>query len=269
MFGGGVLMPEVDLKPIILKPKFDRVYVIIIAAALVALMFLGYSSFAFDLDTTPVGAMLTPLLFFSVIILAIILLAIVFFKFLALNYKVTEEEVVMSEGIITKTVRSVPMKKVDNITTKRSLRDLVLGTGSILIETSAGGTGAEITMHYIELHKMNQAIKMIKYLIGQIDKPPKELVKKEKDENGGGEQEPVSFYEDKPELFPSEFEETFGGSDELESGAEEEEKPSVSEMVIKKLDQEKPAKRTNSSRKKKSAGKKKPKKKTSKRKKNK
>jgi len=153
---------------IILKPKFIVVYILIILAAIVLLAALAYYNYTGD-----VSASYFSIFSFGVIVLAALALLAVFLKYLALTYKISEHEVIFSEGIITRTTRTIPVKKIDNITIKRDIRDLILTTGSVSIETPAG-PGPEIVMKFVDSGRLEEVEKRLKQLIGKEAKPPEQ-----------------------------------------------------------------------------------------------
>lgn len=154
--GSGEKMAE----PIVLKPKFTVLYAIIIALAIIALAILAYFNFTGDVTGDY-------FLLFSIGIVALAVLALLayFLKYLAVSYRVTDREIVMSEGIITKTTRVVPTHKIDNISVKRDIQDLILMTGSIHVDTPAGAGATEIIMRRIDSAKLDQVGDMIRKII--------------------------------------------------------------------------------------------------------
>lgn len=154
------------VESITLKPKFTVVYALIIIVTLILLAAAAYLNWTRQM---PDG--LFTLMVFGVLILAVLALLATFLRYLSLTYIVSEQNIVTNEGIITKSVRTVPIKKIDNVTVRRTLYDLILGTGSILIETPAG-PGPEITMHYIDASKLYSVKSMIMDLIGKGEAPP-------------------------------------------------------------------------------------------------
>ena len=148
---------------ITLKPKFTVAYALIIAIAIILMALLAYFNFT---GSELFAAEYFSLFSIGVIILAILALLIAFLRYLALTYKITEHEVILSEGLITKSVRTVPIKKIDNISVKRSIRDLLMMTGSVHIDTP-GGPAAEIIMRYVDADKLDLIERTLKELMGK------------------------------------------------------------------------------------------------------
>ncbi len=68
------------------------------------------------------------------------------YYYLTINYKVTDEEIFVNRGLITKSNKIVPYRTITNIDIKQGPFDRILGIGSIEIQTagfSAGKTGPE------------------------------------------------------------------------------------------------------------------------------
>ncbi len=147
-------------EPIILKPKFTVLYAIIIVIAILALALLAYMDFTGDVTGDY-------FLLFSIGIIALAVLGLLayFFKYLAISYRITDSEVIMSEGIITKTTRVVPTHKIDNISIKRDISDLIMMTGSVLIDTPAGAGATEITMKRIDSGKLGKIESRLRQII--------------------------------------------------------------------------------------------------------
>ena len=139
------------------KPKFTFLYVVII---IISILILGVVFYYYQI-AGEMSALMFDALTVGIILLAILGLIATFLKYIAINYNITEHEVIMREGIITKTKRSVPFSKIDNITIRRSIRDIVLDTGTIHIDTP-GGPGNAIEMHFIDSGKLAKIEELIK-----------------------------------------------------------------------------------------------------------
>lgn len=151
---------------ITLKPKFIVAYALTILLAIAALAILAYYNYIGE-----ISADYFSLFSMGIFILAVIALLAVFLKYLALTYTISDHEVILSEGIITKTVRTVPIKKIDNISVKRGIRDLLMMTGSIHVDTP-GGPGAEIVMNHVDSGRLHEIESKLKHLIGKEAHPP-------------------------------------------------------------------------------------------------
>jgi uncharacterized membrane protein YdbT with pleckstrin-like domain len=61
----------------------------------------------------------------------------------SLRYEIHEDEILMTSGVLTKSVKHVPFRTITNLTITRSLPDRILGIGSLQIQTAgASGTTA-------------------------------------------------------------------------------------------------------------------------------
>ena len=138
------------------KPKYTFLYILIAAVAIVLLAVVFYYGM-----TGGISAIMFDALMIGIILLGILGLIATFLKYLAVNYSITEHEVIMREGIITKTKRSVPFSKIDNITIRRSIRDIILDTGTVHIDTP-GGPGNAIEMHFVDAGKLVKIEEIIK-----------------------------------------------------------------------------------------------------------
>ena len=151
-----------------IKPKFTVAYIAIVLATIIALGLVAYWNFTGDLRSD-----FFTIFFFGIMVLSVIALLSVFLKFVATTYRVTDKEVISIEGLVTKTKRSVPFTKIDNLTVRSTVKDMVMGTASIYIDTPAGH-GAEIAMHYIDSGKIGSLETMLKDLM-QSKKPTEEV----------------------------------------------------------------------------------------------
>ncbi len=85
-------------------------------------------------------------LFLILIILILISLVLMYFYYNSIWYQVTDTEIVVHKGIITKTEKAVPFRTVTNIEIKRGPFDRVFGIGCVKVHTagsSNANTGAE------------------------------------------------------------------------------------------------------------------------------
>lgn len=151
------------VEEVTLKPKFTVLYILIILAAIVALAVIAYLDYAGELNGEVLGLNLPSTFFFGVLFLSFVLLLAAFLKFVATTYIVSEKEVIAIEGLVTRTKKSVPLSKIDNLTVRRSVRDLIMGTGTIHVDTP-GGPGMALDMYYIDAGKLDSVESLLKDL---------------------------------------------------------------------------------------------------------
>ncbi|MBN1564957.1 MAG: PH domain-containing protein [Anaerolineae bacterium] len=60
--------------------------------------------------------------------------------FNSLRYEIYDDEIIVTAGVLTKSVKHVPFRTITNLTVTRSLLDRLLGIGSLQIQT-AGASG--------------------------------------------------------------------------------------------------------------------------------
>lgn len=148
---------------ILLKPKYTVLYLLIVAAAIIALAVLFYYNYNGSISSDT-----SNLLSMGIIILAFLALIATFLKYLAVNYRITDHDVTMSEGIITRTTRVVPVSKIDNTSVSRDVMDLILMTGSMRIDTPAGGGAVEIAIRRVDAGKVAEASDIIRGLMHAV-----------------------------------------------------------------------------------------------------
>jgi len=157
---------------IVIRPRFVILYVFIIAAALLAALALGFADVA-GLILLPLTLLGLAALYAGIAVLAGLAIIAVFLKYLATTYIITDHEVIAIEGLVTKTRRSVPFTKIDNITVRQGLRDYVLHTASLKIDTP-GGPGPEICMKFIDSSQVHWLEAHLKEQISHARAPPPE-----------------------------------------------------------------------------------------------
>ena len=135
---------------VVIRQKFLVAY-IILAIAFVVLF--GAGSLGYNGLLTSQDGTIEQAIYYGLAFLMAVAFATLFLKWLANRYIFTDSDVVSVIGIITQTKRTIPYSKVDNIVTKRSLIDLVLGTGNVVIDTP-GGNGHEMTLAYVDAGKL-------------------------------------------------------------------------------------------------------------------
>jgi len=142
------------------KPKYTVLYIVIVAVAVLVLAALFYYQYTGDIAGDMYG-----MLSLGIVILAVLGVIATFLKYIAITYRVTDREVVVTEGIVTKTTRVVPVHKIDNISVKRDISDMILTTGSIHIDTPAGGGAVEIVMKRVDAAKLDEVGDAIRKLM--------------------------------------------------------------------------------------------------------
>ncbi|MDD5317794.1 MAG: PH domain-containing protein [Candidatus ainarchaeum sp.] len=143
-------------KAIVLRQHFAVAYLLILVGTLVLLAASTYLTYEGGLNQSL--QLIVPA---CIIILALTASIALFIRHQATYYTLTEREVMATEGIITKSVRSVPYEKIDNITQIRSLADRILQTGSLEIDTP-GHEEPEILMRYLPFHTIDDIAQMCK-----------------------------------------------------------------------------------------------------------
>jgi|GEM_PF-3330819 len=149
------------VEEITLKPKFVVLYILVAFVAIVLLGVLAY--LYYEREILPE---FFTVFFFGIIILSLVTFLAIFLKYLSTTYKITEKEIIATEGLITQTKRSVPFSKIDNVTIHRGILDLILQTGSIYIDTP-GGPGIPIIMYWIDADRLNALDELIRKLMEQ------------------------------------------------------------------------------------------------------
>jgi membrane protein YdbS with pleckstrin-like domain len=72
-----------------------------------------------------------------VLILFVLLCAVPFLRWVTTTYTVTNRRILTRRGILTKVGHDLPLVRVNNVETNRSLSDRVLGCGTIQLTTAA------------------------------------------------------------------------------------------------------------------------------------
>jgi membrane protein YdbS with pleckstrin-like domain len=143
---------------VVLRQRFLIAYILIAAFTAIALLLIGSAevsgAFRDDMD---MGIYVSA----GILVLAVTMVLALFLKYLANVLIITSKEVQQTQGLITKTTRSIPYQKIDNIVIRRSMLDLILQTASIELETPAS-PGPEIVMRFLPSNAIYDIQKMIK-----------------------------------------------------------------------------------------------------------
>lgn len=158
-------MAEKIMRGMVIRQRFTVAYILIIVGAVLALMATTYMQLTGAMP--PYWTFIVPI---GILLLAIIGILGLFLKYLATSFTITDREIIKNEGIVTRTVRSIPFTKVDNITQRRGILDLVLQTGTLIIETPAG-PGPEIIMHFLPSSALPQIEELVKCRMAGKDMP--------------------------------------------------------------------------------------------------
>ena len=81
---------------------------------------------------------------------AAIMVPIILIQYLRFHYWITEREVIIHSGVLTRRKRNIPIERIQNIVLERSLLPRLLGTARVKIET-AGSKSAEGILEYVHL----------------------------------------------------------------------------------------------------------------------
>ncbi|MFH1285281.1 MAG: PH domain-containing protein [Candidatus Micrarchaeota archaeon] len=96
---------------------------------------------------------------------AILVCAFTLYKTFSCSYEITDEVVAKISGIMSVKKHVIPLGKIDNLSTSQNLLGIILGLGSIEIDT-AGGYGMEMRLDYLEAKTMNELLEKIGERIG-------------------------------------------------------------------------------------------------------
>ncbi|MCC2592345.1 PH domain-containing protein [Tessaracoccus sp. OS52] len=61
-----------------------------------------------------------------------------FVRWLTSTYTITDHRVATRKGVLNKTGHDLPLRRINNVNTERSLSDRILGCGTLVLETAAG-----------------------------------------------------------------------------------------------------------------------------------
>ena len=143
------------MKTHVLRPSFRRLYV---GLAIMLLTGLGLS---FALYFGMGGSLLSAIPGALAVLIAVPLAIFALFTTYSHSYVFSEQEITVNQGVINRISRSVPVANVDNIAVQRNLVDLLLGVGSISIDTP-GGTGYELVIKHVEINLLKEVVEELK-----------------------------------------------------------------------------------------------------------
>jgi putative membrane protein len=138
-----------------LRPDFRRAYILIGALLLAGAVLSLVIYFGTDFGLFAAAPFLLIALF-SAAVVAYILITTASY-----SYEMGSEELVMNQGILNKTSRSVPVSNIDNVTVNRTMLDRILGVGDICIDTP-GGTGYELVLKHVEAGMLKEVVDELK-----------------------------------------------------------------------------------------------------------
>lgn len=77
------------------------------------------------------------------------------FRYFTLRYSIRDSQLVVSQGLIFRSVRTVPVERIQNIDFVQNVLHRLLGVAEVRVET-AGGSGPEATLRVLSLEQIEQ-----------------------------------------------------------------------------------------------------------------
>lgn len=84
-----------------------------------------------------------------------VMVPVILIQYFRFRYWITEREVIIHSGVLTRRKRSIPIERIQNIVLERSLLPRLLGTARVKIET-AGSKSAEGILEYVHVAEANR-----------------------------------------------------------------------------------------------------------------
>ncbi|MDZ4702102.1 MAG: PH domain-containing protein [Rhodothermales bacterium] len=94
------------------------------------------------------SAEIVPIL--AVVLYSVLALPLIFLRYFRFRYQITEREVLIHSGVLTRQHRSIPLERIQNIEIEQSLLPRLFGTAKVKIET-AGSAQTEGVLEYVSL----------------------------------------------------------------------------------------------------------------------
>lgn len=89
-------------------------------------------------------------------------------QYLRFRYAITEREIVIERGVLTRQYRNIPIERIQNIAIEQSLVPRLFGTARVKIET-AGSTTTEGVLEFVgleEAHRIREAVRTYQHRQG-------------------------------------------------------------------------------------------------------
>jgi putative membrane protein len=86
----------------------------------------------------------------AVLLYGVLALPLIFLRYFRFRYQITEREVLIHSGVLTRQHRSIPIERIQNIEIEQSLLPRLFGTAKVKIET-AGSAQTEGVLEYVSL----------------------------------------------------------------------------------------------------------------------
>ncbi len=86
----------------------------------------------------------------AVVLYSVLALPLIFLRYFRFRYQITEREVLIHSGVLTRQHRSIPLERIQNIEIEQSLLPRLFGTAKVKIET-AGSAQTEGVLEYVSL----------------------------------------------------------------------------------------------------------------------
>ncbi len=86
----------------------------------------------------------------AVVLYGVLALPLIFLRYFRFRYQITEREVLIHSGVLTRQHRSIPLERIQNIEIEQSLLPRLFGTAKVKIET-AGSAQTEGVLEYVSL----------------------------------------------------------------------------------------------------------------------
>lgn len=101
---------------------------------------------------------------------ALFALPLIILQYVRFRYWITEKEVVIRSGVITRQHRNIPIERIQNIEIEQSVLPRLFGTAKVKIET-AGSTSAEGVLEYVALEEAQRIREIVRAFQQQHEQP--------------------------------------------------------------------------------------------------
>lgn len=107
-----------------------------------------------------------------VVIYGVLALPLIFLRYFRFRYRITQQEITIISGVLTRKHRSIPIERIQNIEIEQSLLPRLFRTAKVKIET-AGSAKTEGVLEFVGIERAHQIRQLIRiYQREQIEPSP-------------------------------------------------------------------------------------------------
>lgn len=105
-----------------------------------------------------------------VVIYGVLALPLIFLRYFRFRYRITQQEITIVSGVLTRKHRSIPIERIQNIEIEQSLLPRLFRTAKVKIET-AGSSKTEGVLEFVGIERAHQIRQIIRFYQREQSEP--------------------------------------------------------------------------------------------------